>query len=243
MQKREEKQAEGAIVINNPALRWLDNFWYHHKWAVIVSAFFIFTAVVCFVQCSSRATGDITLTFAGGQTLNAEQQAAVIDVFDAIAPEKEDETPMTTLLTSFSVYTEEEMKAACTDEDGKFSPSAYANFDQVTKDHLNSFGNYVMTGESGIWLVSENVYKLQNLKKLARPIEDSDNIPEAWKYDEYAVRLSETELYKYYDVLRILPEDTLIVMSQPLVMGAVSNEDVYADYFSMYQAILQFKAP
>ena len=36
---REDKREAGEIVVNNRFLTWLDNFWYHYKWHVIVSAF------------------------------------------------------------------------------------------------------------------------------------------------------------------------------------------------------------
>lgn len=245
MRNREEKKSGEEIVIDNRVLRWLDNFWYHHKWPVIIIAFFVIVGMVSFTQCSQRETGDITLVYAGGYTMTAEEQANLIDVFDAVALQIEDskEAPLTTLLSHYSVYTEEEMKAACTDADGTYSASAYASFKQVTQDHLKTFGTYIMTGESGIWLVSEYVYEIQNLKKLARPLDDLFSTVPKGAIDNYAIRLSDTELYSYYDALKCLPEDTLIVMSQPLAMGQVSNEEVYQDYLSLYYAMIQFKAP
>lgn len=244
MKQREEKRAENDIVIENRFLRWLDNFWYHYKWQVIVVAFFVLVGTVSFTQCSNKETGDITLVYAGGCTLSAEQHQYIVDVFDAVAPPKKgDEGRMTTLLTQYSVYTEEEMKAACTDEDGKYSPAAFANFKQVTQDHLKTFGTYVMTGESGIWFVSEYVYEIQNLKKLARPLSELyETVPEN-AFDEYAIRLADTALYQYYDALKVLPEDTLIVMSQPLFMGEIANEEAYQEFLDMYYAIVNFKAP
>ena len=151
MNQRNEKLSGDQIVIKNRFLQWLDNFWYHNKWTIIAVAFFLIVCIVCFGQCAERENGDITLVYAGSSTITAEQHKNIVSVFDAVAPQnKSDEKKLTTLLTAYSVYTEEEMMAACTDEDGTFSPSAYANFKQVTQDHLKTFGNYVMTGESGI---------------------------------------------------------------------------------------------
>ena len=185
----------------------------------------------------------MTLVFAGSTTLNAEQHKNVVDVFNAVAPKDKDEKQLTTLLTQYSVYTEEEMKKACTNEDGTFSPSAFASFKQVTQDHLKTFGTYVMTGESGIWLVSEYVYEVQNLKKLAKPLNELfESVPEG-AFDDYAIRLADTEIYQYYDALKVLPEDTLIVMSQPLVMGQIADEAIYQEFLDTYYAIVNFKAP
>lgn len=243
MNQNNEKPCGDEIVIKNRFLQWLDNFWYHNKWTVIVVAFFVMVGAVCFTQCSERENGDITLVYAGSCTLTAEQQKNIVAVFDAVAPNKSDDKKLTTLLTAYSVYTEEEMMAACTDEDGTFSPSAYANFKQVTQDHLKTFGNYVMTGESGIWLVSEFVYEAQNLQKLAKPLNELFETVPSNAYDDYAIRLGDTALYRYYDALKVFPADTLIVMSQPLFMGQVANEEAYQEFLSMYYAILDFKAP
>ena len=46
--------------------RWLDNFWYHHKWATIAALFLVIVLTVCVLQmCSREEKGDITVVTAG----------------------------------------------------------------------------------------------------------------------------------------------------------------------------------
>ena len=91
--------------------------------------------------------------------------------------------------------------------------------------------------------MSEYVYEVQNLKKLAKPLNELfDSIP-GGAFDDYAIRLADTEVYQYYDALKVLPEDTLIIMSQPLVMGQISDEAIYQEFLDTYYAIVNFKAP
>ncbi len=244
MKKREEKIAAGEVVIENKFLRWLDNYWYHYKWPTLVVAFFLFVGIVCFAQCSTREQGDVTVSFAGGYTLTTEEHAKIVDVFEAIAPKKADDGgQMSVLFSTYSVYTEDELKKTYTDEDGKLDVYSYNNAKQVSKDHLNTFGTYVMTGESAVWLVSEYVYETQNLQKIAVPLSELyEAVPES-AYDGYAIRLADTALYQYYDVLKILPEDTLIVMPHSMVWGESSDEEAYAEFLSMYRAIVEFQKP
>lgn len=244
MKKREEKIAAGEVVIENKFLKWLDNYWYHYKWPTLVVAFFLFVGIVCFAQCSTREQGDVTVSFAGGYTLTAEEHAKIVDVFEAIAPKKADGGgQMSVLFSTYSVYTEDELKKTYTDEDGKLDVYSYNNAKQVSKDHLNTFGTYVMTGESAVWLVSEYVYETQNLQKIAVPLSELyETVPES-AYDGYAIRLADTALYQYYDVLKILPEDTLIVMPHSMVWGESSDEEAYAEFLSMYRAIVEFQKP
>ena len=39
--------------------KWLENYWYHYKWATIISAFFITVAVICIVQIASKKNYNI----------------------------------------------------------------------------------------------------------------------------------------------------------------------------------------
>lgn len=242
-EKNDKLETSGKITVNNRFIRWLDNFWYHHKWAVIVVAFFVFVGVVCFVQCSTTETGDIKIVFAGGYTLNDAQKENIAAVFEMISPEKEDGSRLSVLLNDFSVYSEDEMRKLSTDDDGNFSVMTYENMNQVSKNNLDLFGTYIMAGESCIWLVNETVYENQNLKKLAVPLAELfEQVPDG-AYDEYAFYLSDTALYRQYDALKVLPEDTLIVFSQRLYINPYFDEAAYEENRQMYRAIVDFKKP
>ena len=60
-----DKLEAGDVVAASPALRWLDNFWYHHKWAVIITVFFLVVLIVCVLQMSSRVQYDFNVIFVG----------------------------------------------------------------------------------------------------------------------------------------------------------------------------------
>lgn len=36
----------------------IENYWYHYKWHTIITLFFVFTALVCLVQCSTKENPD-----------------------------------------------------------------------------------------------------------------------------------------------------------------------------------------
>ncbi len=243
MNRNDEKRSETDILVKSPFLTKLDNFWYHYKWVVIVVSFFVVISVICFVQCATKPTADMTVVFAGGNTLTAEQQKMITDVFDSIAPKDEEGGRMSTILNAHSVYTDAEIEAVCKDEDGKLSISAFNNMKQVSNNHLEVFGTQVMSGESGIWLVSEYVYQQKNLKKLARPLSELYETAPTNAYDAYAIRLKDTSIYQYYEVLQVLPEDTLLVMSAQLVTPGLSDDAVYNTYLELYRAIVGFQAP
>ncbi|MBQ7347055.1 MAG: hypothetical protein IJW55_03785 [Clostridia bacterium] len=243
---KQEKNTAGEIVVKNRFLTWLDNFWYHYKWPVIVIGFFVFVGIVCFAQCSTKETGDVTLAYAGNYTLSGEERERVIDVFNAVAPEKEKDgrtAQMEVLLTDYSVYTEDELRPQYTDAQGNVDLYAFNNAKQVSNDNLTTFGTYVMTGEAAVWLVSEYVYEQRNLAAVAVPLSELfETLPES-ACNDYAIRLGDTALYKYYDALKVLPADTLIVMPHSYVWGASSDAEKYEEFKAMYYAIVNFQAP
>lgn len=243
-ERREEKLAGGEIVIRNRALAWLDNFWYHYKWHVIVIAFFVMVSAICFVQCGTKNKTDAIIAFAGSTSLRGEQYEPILDVFESLLPTEDGEKRVFGW-HGFSIYDEETLKQLYTDPDtDKLSQYAYNNAKQVNTNNIKDFSTYVLTGDSAVWLVSEYIYQYQQLDQRVVPLAETfgGEIPEG-AYDAYAIRLSETALYQYYDVLKVLPEDTLLVFPKALVIGASSNAETYAQYQTLYRAIIEFEAP
>ena len=240
----EDKQFAGEIVIQNRFLKWLDNFWYHYKWTVIVVAFFLFVGIVCLVQCSGRESADLTVTYAGGFVFNEEERAALSNALESVSPVKKgEEQSMTVMLNTYSMFSEEELRKMFTNENGELNVYGYNTAKAQTQDQFSTMGNFVKTGESAIFFVSPMVYEELNLKKLAQPLSKLYDSTPANAYDEYSVYLKDTAFYQYFEAIQFLPEDTLIVILQPLVFGASSNEETYAYFMEFYQNIVNFQAP
>ena len=53
--------------------QWLENFWYHYKWTVIVVAFFVAVAVVGIVQMVNRPQYDTSVCLASPYKMNKEE--------------------------------------------------------------------------------------------------------------------------------------------------------------------------
>ena len=241
-----EEKIDGAeiAVTKNKFLSWLDNFWYHYKWPALIIAFFIIVGVFGFVQCSTRETGDVNVVFAGGYSMNASQKTTLSSALSLLVPKegKEGET-VTAVVPDYPVFSDEEIRAMFTDENGNFSLSAYENLRQQCVQNMNTLGDYIMTGECSIYLVRESVYQAKNLSALAVPLSQHFQTIPNGAHDEYAVRIGDTEFYKYYEALHFIPADTLIVLTKPYIYGASSQPETYAQSEALFLAILNFKAP
>lgn len=244
-ESRQDKENGGEIVISNPFLKWWDNFWYHHKWTVIVVAFFLVVFIVCFVQCSQRTLSDIYVTFSGGVVVSEEEGNAISQVMGSLLSAKEGENASKVGVVSYTFFSEEELRALYTDpETKKFDNAGYNRAKQANAERFSSLQDYMMTGECSLWLISPTVYGELNMKSdLGVSLEEALGSRPACAYDDYAIRLGDTELYRYYEALQVLPEDTLVVLSASFIWGASSDDARYAQIRELFRAIVEFKAP
>ena len=246
MNQRYEKQEAGKIVVQNRFVKWLDNFWYHYKWHTIAIGFFVFVFVVCFVQCStSQGAADFRIAYVGGYAPSAEERQGIIGVLESVAPDNKEGADSAVDLRTFGVYSEEQIKELCWDEEAEqvHTPSANS-LQQLSRDNFSQFYTYSQTGDAAVWIVSEDVYEKWGLDKTRlRPLSDLYETTPDSAYDEYAIRLSETDLYRAFDALKVLPEDTLIVLPRQLVLGSSSDDETYALFVEMFRAIVDYKAP
>lgn len=259
MQDREKGKAEaGEIVVTKRFLKWLDNFWYHYKWTVIVVGFFALVFIVCFSQCVQKVDINIPVVYAGGyQSVDAERlswteedRAAIKNVLASLYRKAGGDEGKNVGFITYNIYTEEQLRAMATEppekegESEKFSPYAFNAAKQNNIAEFDAFVNYMGTGECSIWLLSEYVYEEKRVWERAMPLAElfGEDIPEG-AYDDYAIRLGDTALYRYYDALRVLPEDTLILLTRGWVMGASSDAETYESYVKLYRAMVEFETP
>lgn len=244
-EQRPDKIEAGEIVVRSRFLTWLDNYWYHYKFPTIVVLFALFICTVCFVQCTRRETGDVTVTFGGSYDLVGEEKEAFLDVLNAIAPKNEKSgEAMSVIMTSYSIYTEEELRSRFFDEEGKFDEVSYQTAKNFNTDRIKDFGSYLMTGESAVLFVNQFIFDYQNMATLAVPLSElyGDAVPGS-ACNEYAIRLGDTDFYRYYPAVQVLPEDTMIVLCKSYIWGASSDEETYAEFEALFRAIVEFKAP
>ena len=57
--------------------KWLDNFWYHHKWKTIIIAAFAFMFITLGTQFAGKSNPDIKILYAGPLYFTPNQSQAV----------------------------------------------------------------------------------------------------------------------------------------------------------------------
>ncbi len=225
--------------------RWLDNFWYHHKWKTLLCLFLAVVILVCTLQmCKKEDAGDISLILAGpyGFTDNENGYTALRRCLGTYLPEDFDgDGTRRTDLVTYTLYSKDQILALQNhvDENGEADPITVntANNSQ----EYSRYNDYVKTGESSIafldpWLFDEMVAKGEFLAELEETL---GALPEGAIQTEQGdclgVRLGDTKLYQNNAAMRVLPEDTVLCLIGPFFMGKSADETEYQkaiDYFA-----------
>lgn len=241
---RPEKMQPGEISERSPLIAWLDNFWYHYKWTVIIGAFFITILIIGIVQIAGRVRYDAVVTVVVPATPDSRQTEDMEALLVRLMPnECNVKGEKQVSLRSWQVYSEEEYrieKESVEAESQQFNLNAKYN-----EDELSGFRQYSMTGESVICFVSPYIYaslvSTERLKPLAE-LYGSDPLPAGIMEDGCGIRLSETDLYRYNPELSgFLPETTILCLLKPTIAGDSSKVENYERFTAFFRALADYR--
>jgi len=173
--------------------KWLENYWYHYKWATIISAFFITVAVICIVQIASKKDYNIYIRYVGDSVITGTQYDDMTGALEKIVSgDKKDSVNFAQV-------------AYISDDDNPYKNEKNA----VARETLSSmlvqpYYIYIMD------LTAYNDYKDSGVFVPLSSIFEED-ITDIY-YDEYALYLSKTEFLKNAPGMEWVEEDTVIVI-------------------------------
>ncbi len=221
----------------------LDNFWYHHKWKVIVAAFLVLVIGFCTVQSCSRESYDITVMFAGPSPTAEIRQNDVIGAFGSLL--QNDERAVKAGFVGLQIYSEEqieEMKeansnAADVENSGGYNITAIR---RLSTENYSSFFTYVQSGEYTLYLLDpwlyEDLLSKGALVKLSDVLDKSTEL----SFDKYGVRFKDTDFYKdNAEIFSFVSDDTVLCLRVKAVMG---NSSAYDSSVRLLEAILNYRS-
>ena len=235
-----EKRPESEIVIESRFAKWFENFWYHYKWQTIGIAAAVIVLLVCVLQTCSRKEEDLTLTYAGPCVLSVSELEQLSSVMDSIMPYDGDGNGENhTAWMVYEIYSKEQILAIESQKDAS-GDSKYVDRNYNT-DQYQTYNSYLKTGETSVYFLDPWLFaELRDAERLVPLQEALGTMPES-AFDEYGVRLGDTELYERYKVMQLLPADTVVCLSYPNWKGSRnSDEEVYKFDCEMFRAIVTY---
>ncbi len=239
-QEQDEKIYTEGIAPRGKTLKWLDNFWYHHKWVTIGVAFFLVVAIICTVQMCTKEKNDIILVYAGRNQLSVEQTEKISQALSAVCPEDFDgDGKKNIALSHYCIMSETQIREieAQTDEAG------HAGF--VDKSYISSqrdtYDNYIQTGDVSVLLLDKELYESLLANNRLEKLSDVLGYNPENAMSEYGVCLGDTALYDEFGVMKYIPEDTVVCILRPYVFGKNSKEEHFENEKKMFSAIVRDK--
>lgn len=230
-----KENRDGDIRIDSPsASRW-ENFWYYNKWKIIVGIFVIFVLIVCIKSCAKEKF-DIVVTYCGPYKYSANEEVKVKEELSSILPKDYNgDGKKSVSFLPYHVMTEtqiKEYKAQIGNENAPVADSSYFS----TQSQM--YSNYIMTGECAILLLDPDQYrKLVSLEGRLRKLSDVFVSIPAGAIDDYGVVLCSTELYRESTYLQCLPDDTVLCLLNPYVIGNTKKPELYAQMVETFVAM------
>ncbi len=256
----DNKIPESEIKVENRFAKKFENFWYYHKWKVIVAAFAAFVIGVCVYSCVSKPKLDITVLYAGPFS---SQDTAVLQInedLSAVMPESigTDGAAVNVL----GMYTEEQCRALAEqsvleyieeekklgrnyteEERASLVTKHMERYRSITRSSTSSLGSYIGMGNYTLYFLDPSIYETYRGEEVFVLLSDvfGEAVP-ASAYSDDAIKLCETSLYKNNPKgVGKLPADTLICLRlEPVFKGCGGgNSDDYNKAVEMFKAIAE----
>ena len=227
------------IKIENESYKKFDNFWYYHKWHVIVAIFLIFAIVVCTVQACQREKEDVKILYAGPSFIDTEAYNGLTNAFSQLLPEDFDKDGKKNVgFIRYQIYSKEEIE-----ELEKLDPGGSKNIVNKSQNasNMSSYTSYLMTGDVSICFLSPYLYEILKESDALVPLSEILGGVPSNAFDGYGIRLSATDLYKYTPEIKNMDGDTIICLLRQTVLGSSSDDREYARAIDTFKAIVGFR--
>lgn len=234
--------AEIRLTSDNPFLSKLSDFWYYHKWKVIVIGFFAIIFTVGIVQMINKEDSDEIVVIAAPVDISAEDNQKIDGVLSTLMPKNDDGSARALDIYTYPIYSEDEMKEANeseTDTEGRFVVNVLQSYNT---SKIQEYDQFLSTGECSVLFVSEYLYGRLTANNRLLPVSEicGEKLPAGVTQDGFGVRLGDTYLYEYFTDLQKLPEDTIVCISRQYIHGASSDDERYAASVEFFKNIVTF---
>lgn len=176
--------------------KWLENYWYHYKWPTIIVAFFLFVAVIGIVQMADRTNNDALFMYVGDDYISETQYHEINKALEKITPDNSGngEVEINFSRTVFYPHPQDTVE----------NQANASSADFLSTMHVQSYYIYLMRAD---------VY--ERYKDVFTPLAEvlpelSQNDPAL--YDDSAVYLSATALFKENEVFGLFADDVVVAL-------------------------------
>ena len=227
--------------------RW-DNFWYHYKWHTIVAIIAAIFLAITLTQFFSKEKPDIFVMYAGPIYINADENTEFRSAIRQVMSEDfNGDGEKGVSLTDITYLDPEQVDEAvrkAAEEGIEVVVDATYNYNALNRYNMEAF-----SGEAVIYFVDPGLYESVKEAGGFLPLTEifgDDGVPES-AVDEFGVRLHDLDFTKFFNIVQVMPEDTILcirrVSTMSVFKGKRKTETIHAHHVQMFRDIVEFTVP
>lgn len=239
--REDDKLHPAEIEVHGGFLGWLDNFWFYHKWKVIISAAAIILVAIMCVQMCGNVSDDLTVMYSGSAYLTTvPNYEEIVSIFaDVLPSDFNGDGEKRVEFAAMNIYSEEQIaeRAAAIESGEDIAPiNTYINTQEYT-----SFNRLMQTGEYSLCLLEKWLYD-QVAKGVFSKLSDTLGYQPEYAIDSYAVYFWDTDFAKANaEAFAAFPEDTVLCLRMPNSLSGKGAQAQHSRSKESFIAILNYK--
>ncbi len=222
----------------------LSNFWYHHKWKVIIISAFAFIFISVGTQFVTKGNPDIRILYAGPLYFTPNQSGAVSTCLYDLMDDYNGDGEKKIAINDIVYMTADQIREA--QADAEAHGEEFALDRQSNAQTAEQFTYEVMAGDCLLCFLAPDQYQsVADAEAFVPLTEIFDVIPEG-AVDAYGLRLCETKFYKYYTAVQVFGEDTIVALKRLTTVNQMKGEKMeksHADHMDLFRKIGTFEYP
>ena len=225
----------------NKAIKWLDNFWYHYKWHVIVIAFAVVFLVVAVGQMVNKEKVDVYVMYAGPTAFLPGEIYDIQDDFEDFMPDINGDGKKIVQFIDITLLTDGQVKEYM--DEAEKAGTEYKPDMEYISNARQKFKLQLAAGDAYLLLLDPELYKEDYGIGMYEKLLDL-GIETEYAYDDSAIKFKETDFGKYYSSFEKFPEDTLMCFRKLNVTGKArgkKEQKKYDDQLVFMKQILDFE--
>ena len=224
---------------------WFENYWYHYKWATIITAFFVIIGIIMIGQVVTKENADVNILYAGPQWFLGSEIRGIENAFvQTMTEDYNGDGKKVVVLKDITLLTDGQI-------DYKLESALAEGIDDLVINRVEnqkmrgSLTTEIMAGESIICLLDPYWFDFIKAESGFMTLQDILGYKPENAFDDYGIYLKDTEFGKFFTIFELLPDDTVLCVRRMTVLsvfkGAKKEEERYAWHTQMFKDIINFK--
>lgn len=203
------------------------NLWYKHKWAVLITSFFVILGLALLATVIFKDRPDMRISYNGPFEIGNSEHHILDRAFSELVKDYDGDGEKEITITKNTYKTAEEKK----EEDRKYALSRGEEFDEnklYSDDDISQVSNTLRMSEYNLTLIDKELYdKMKsNFCTLSDILGEDTSLYSDIMYGDCGIYLHKTAFAKANKEFQILPEDTIIAICKPAMFDKNIDDEI-----------------